>query len=377
MLHLHCRLNKQINMLLGELHILMAELRSIGAFIEDGGLDMSWIEADIYGPSTTKQILDGNHIKRGQTAHIVTLQALFMLYQNAFFQFSQEDSKVIADLSKQVTDACTQAPTDDLKEANTNLMKAVERLVEKMAEFDASQDKHPLFKVTRQYMQMVIEMLQFIRAVRIGDWKLHLQALQVFTKYFFAHDCLNYARMIPLYLAEMNSLETSDPEVYAEFLGGNWIVNKNSSIPFCALGADHALEHVNRSMKVKGGLVGITLNQTARTKFFLIAPEMAKLAEQARDMAGVTSKTQTRHHDMTPAFLSREDKNVQALMETIESFTNPFTEESSDLFNLVTKVVMPDNIKEDLCNQSPQDSPCLIRLLRIAFRQGRSTSGLP
>ena len=66
---------------------------------------MSWIEADIYGPSTTKQILDGNHVKRGQTAHIVTLQALFMLYQNAFFQFSQEDSKVIADLSKQVTDA--------------------------------------------------------------------------------------------------------------------------------------------------------------------------------------------------------------------------------------------------------------------------------
>ena len=107
-------------------------------------------------------------------------------------------------------------------------MRAVERLLEKMAEFDASQDKHPLFKVTRQYMQMVIEMLQFIRAVRTGDWKLHLQVLQVFTKYFFAHDRLNYARMIPLYLAEMNSLETSDPEVYAEFLGGNWIVNKNS-----------------------------------------------------------------------------------------------------------------------------------------------------
>ena len=39
-------------------------------------------------------------------------------------------------------------------------------------------------------------------------------------------------------------------------------------------------------------------------------------------------------------------------METIETFTNPFADESSDLVNLVTKVVMPDNIKEVMCNQS-------------------------
>ena len=87
-------------------------------------------------------------------------------------------------------------------------MNAIEnqRLLEKMAECDARRDQHPLFKVTRQYMHMVMEMLQFIRAVRTGDWKLHLQALQVFTKYFFLHDRLNYARMVPLYLAEMDSV---------------------------------------------------------------------------------------------------------------------------------------------------------------------------
>ena len=105
-------------------------------------------------------------------------------------------------------------------------------------------------------------------------------------------------------------------------------------------------------MKVHGGLVGITLNQTARNKFFLIAPEMANLSGQAKNMAGVASKIQTRHHNHTPAVLSREDKNIKALMETIETFTNPFADESSDLFNLVTKVVLPDNIKADLCKLS-------------------------
>jgi len=158
--------------------------------------------------------------------------------------------------------------------------------------------------------------------------------------------------MIPLYLAEMNSLPTTDPEVHAKFLSGDWVVNKNSTVPFCALGADHGLEHLNRSMKVSGGLVGITLNQAARTKLFLIAPEMANLAGQAKDMAGVASKIKTQHHNHTLAVVPREDKSIKALMETIETFTNPFADESSDPFNLVTKVVMPDSIKDDMCNQS-------------------------
>ena len=46
-----------------------------------------------------------------------------------------------------------------------------------------------------------------IRAVYTARWSLQLQALEIFTKYFFIHDRLNDARMIPLYLSEMKSLE--------------------------------------------------------------------------------------------------------------------------------------------------------------------------
>ena len=61
-------------------------------------------------------------------------------------------------------------------------------------------------------------------------------------------------------------------------------------ISFCAVDADNALEHVNRSMKVSGGLIGITLNPNAGMKYFLIAPELARLAEQGKEMAGTSSK---------------------------------------------------------------------------------------
>ena len=145
----------------------------------------------------------------------------------------------------------------------------------------------------RQYMQMVLEMLLFIRSVRIGDWELHLMALETFTRYFFAHDRLNYACMIPVYLADMKSLQKSDASIYDEFLQGNWVVNKNPYVPFCSIGADHGLEQINRAMKVSGGLVGITLNPSARTKFFLISPELARLAGEAQQMAGVLPNTYT------------------------------------------------------------------------------------
>ena len=84
-------------------------------------------------------------------------------------------------------------------------------------------------------------------------------------KYFFAQDMLNYAHMIPVYLAEMEIVKETDPEIYQEFQNGNWVVKNNAKVAFCAVGADGP-EHVKRSMKVSGGLIALRLNPTACAK---------------------------------------------------------------------------------------------------------------
>ena len=61
----------------GELHIQMADLKTIGSYIEGSGIDQAWIEADLYNPTTVKEIIEGNHVKRAETAHIITLQMPF------------------------------------------------------------------------------------------------------------------------------------------------------------------------------------------------------------------------------------------------------------------------------------------------------------
>ena len=236
-------------------------------------------------------------------------QALFSMYQEAFFQFDEECYQATSKAAKELDEACTQGKKKELVVKNTRMIDTISSLnvMEKMTAFDKARDKRPIFKVIRQYMHMVTEMLTFIRAVRTGDWELHLQTLAKFSRYFFAHDMINYARMIPIYLAEMESLNESDPDIVEEFQQGNWVVNKNSDTSFCALGADHALEHINRSMKVSGGLIGITSNPSAHNKFFLIAPELARLAEEAKNMAGLSRQMKTtEHHNLSTAVLARK-----------------------------------------------------------------------
>ena len=177
--------------------------------------------------------------------------------------------------------------------------------------------------------------------------------------------------MIPLYLAGMESLTNhDDPLLYEEFRSGTWVVNKNAMFPFCSIRADHALEQINRFMKVAGGLVGITLNPAALTKFFLIAPELVRLSEEAKLLAGMSSPKQMHHHGVSMSVLTRWEKNIKELTSTIQGFTNPFTENAKDLCNIVTKAIMPDVVRTDVVSE-----PEIGNNLAETFIAERLTSG--
>ena len=73
---------------------------------------------------------------------------------------------------------------------------------------------------------------------------------------------------------------------FDEVMQGNFCVNKNE-IPFCAIGPDHAIEHVNKLMKIRGGLKGLTQQPAAMARWFLVAPELSRLATRAEHMVEV------------------------------------------------------------------------------------------
>ena len=64
---------------IGDLHVVMAMLRTTGAALEENGLEEVFMEADIYGSATLRQILAGNHVSRGVEAHTILAISLVFL----------------------------------------------------------------------------------------------------------------------------------------------------------------------------------------------------------------------------------------------------------------------------------------------------------
>lgn len=195
---------------------------------------------------------------------------------------------------------------------------------------------------------MVDSMLLFIRAVRSSNWKLHLIALDDFCKYFFALDQLNYVRMIPLYLHQMYQLKISNEQLWLDFKKGNWVVNR-FAFPFCALGADNALEQQNRPLKVTGGLTGITQNAQALTRLFLCAPELERIAKEAEDNIFMTpySNEKIEHH-LRQSQNKRHQQNVQEFISTLKLNLNPFTYDENSLVCLSSAIVFSKEIQNDV-----------------------------
>ena len=80
------------------------------------------------------------------------------------------------------------------------------------------------------------------------------------------YDHTNYARWGPVYLAEMKGLEISHPELYQEFMEGNFVVKRKDG-RFNQVPIDQATEWQNKICKISNGIIGITRNDTARDKF--------------------------------------------------------------------------------------------------------------
>ena len=62
-----------------------------------------------------------------------------------------------------------------------------------------------------------IWILIFVRASRSRSWLLHLAATEESIPDITSTDRMKYRRLLPVYIAEMNALETSDPEIWEAF----------------------------------------------------------------------------------------------------------------------------------------------------------------
>ena len=84
-----------------------------------------------------------------------------------------------------------------------------------------------------------------------------MQNLEALIKYFFAYDHFSYARLLPLYISTMQETEKDHPEIWAEFVKGNFCVTKVVA-GFTSIGPDHGIEQENREPELSMGPFCVT-----------------------------------------------------------------------------------------------------------------------
>lgn len=163
-------------------------------------------------------------MRRSLDAHIMTLQVFFDLYIEAFLKDQTNLQQSIKKPLRDLADACRKGDSCDVAEMHRTLLDSMEQeeVQRRLDQFDEQHKDNPMFIMASRYMDMVITLLEFIRATQAGIWRLHLLSLESLCKYFFAHNILKYTQMVPLYIADMYALKDNDPDIWEEFCQGHF-----------------------------------------------------------------------------------------------------------------------------------------------------------
>ncbi len=214
---------------LGSFHVMMSFLGSIGSLMSGSGLKEVLQVA--YADNAVTHMLSGKAIARAIRGHLLVYAALCAMIASHALGIPLP-SNAIVEPSEDMSQA-NQAETrnhNELEIASDMLQGLLHgEVYDEMLldQHDRLQKINQLLEQTKndlsmrrtaklwlQYLSMVEILQKFIKAERIGDWQLHLQALSEMLPFFAAAGHYHYAKSARLYLQCMHSLDNTHPDVY-------------------------------------------------------------------------------------------------------------------------------------------------------------------
>ena len=110
-----------------------------------------------------------------------------------------------------------------------------------------------------------------------------------------------------------------------------------NTIPFTAIGPDHAGEQENKKLKISEQLKGISRNLNTRTSFFICDPILTQIKEEMENMAGVKKKRCTLHHHVNKAHHTIQSSRVIQLVATFDKLGLSMVEQDDKIiYDIVT-----------------------------------------
>ena len=204
-----------------------------------------------------------------------------------------------------------------------------------------------LFRFWDDYLTEVsLPIKMYLAASRHGIWDMYHFAKMKLLPFLFSSNRSVYSRYMPYMVLQMNRLPD---DIVTSFNKGQF-VSKLTAGCVNALWYDYVLEVTeNKDLKSSGGIIGITHNDQALTRWFQSRPITAKYAIM---YASSQSVSWTKHHTDTPFHTHAYNECVTKMLDLFQNdcFIDPFSLDFpvSRLINIATGIEVPPDAENSL-----------------------------
>ena len=146
-----------------------------------------------------------------------------------------------------------------------------------------------------QYLGMLDIVRGFLKAERMGNWEMHMQAVSQMLPYFTASGHNHYTKSASLHLQSMKNLNVEHLDVYKAFASGYHVVRRSDHY-WAGLSTDLTIQQVlMRSLKTTGGLTrGSGMTEQQRVMWLLPTPACAQTSCTMQDLVAFNVSTATK-----------------------------------------------------------------------------------
>ena len=331
----------------GRMHFLMSVFAVVGFLYGDAGLKNLLFESDVYAKGTADHILSGKDYDRAMRAMLMVGE---VLQRRLFIQLKHWMERNTKEISGRVLEAINEM-SECLYAVNEEaLLSLKNEMMPILEEFRLEGRNHPLFRFWDDYLTKVSAPLKlFISSSRHAIWDAHQYAKSMLLPFLFASNRTIYARYMPYLFLQMNRLPK---EALESFNQGNFVA-KLTPGTFNSVWMDYVLEATeNKALKSSGGIIGLTYQNNALTRWFLSRPVTAKYSvnfkESLKQQEGSSG-----HHTDTQSYKRSYNEDVKKMVDLFEdTFVDPFTMNSPPLrlINFATGIQVSEEVESSLLN---------------------------
>ena len=337
--------------MMGGFHTLMMALGVIGKRFGDAGLKDVLIQSETITEGSADHAISGKMYNRSIRINKYFFEALLRLLKNEF------DNYLLENESEYIISQCDESIQEFSKElSEENLIKlqthdAINVYCQRFNEY-LNQIRTAGTDIARfwiSYIDIMNIILNLIYATRIGDWLLYINSLKELLPWVFAYDRTNYARYLSVFLMDMVSLPSTHPEVYSQFLLGNFAVQMSEENPFGKNEFDKCIENtINKDTKTPGGITRFSTNDSAVHRWTLNSMRRADCRKVLHQKLNYNT-SKYKHNDLQPSRIDKDEKNVKSIVEVLSDvFANPFTTEK--FISISCGIEATANVASDLLN---------------------------